>query len=123
VNQVENESWVGEILLGRKPAKTKTYQEERAKRAEIIQLYIKIAFINSTISSQEKRTKAAKTLLKNSTMIAKLRETIEFCYESNGEKPIRVVLMENQRWRIEILPSPSMKTVVVKTPVIEDEGW
>lgn len=120
---METESWVGEILLGRKPAKTKTYWEERAKRAEIINLYVKIAFFNSTISSKEKRKKALLLFVKSPYMVAKLRETIEFCYASNGKKPVRIILMENQQLRMEIIPSTSNRTVVLKSPAIDDEDW
>lgn len=123
MKRVENESWVGEILLGRKPARTKTFQESKEKRAEIIELYVKIAFFTSTIASSERRKKAAQLLLDSKYMIAKLRETIEFCYASNGKKPIRLTLVENQKWRIEIIPSISMRTILIKAPVIEEEGW
>lgn len=123
MKRVENESWVGEILLGRKPARTKTFQESKEKRAEIIELYVKIAFLNSMITSKEKRKKAAKLLLDNEYMIAKLRETIEFCYASNGKRPVRLILVENAKWRIEITPSESMRTILIKAPVIEEEGW
>ena len=120
---VEIESWVGEILLGRKPAKVKAFRETKEKRVEIIELYCKIAFLNCSISSKEKRKKAVELLWKNGDMIAKLRKTIEICYANNGEKPVRLILAENSKWRIDIIPSESMRTILIKVPVIEDDGW
>lgn len=120
---MEDKSWVGEILLGRKPAKVKAFQETKEKRAEIIELYCKIAFLNCSISSKEKRKKAVELLWKNEDMIAKLRKTIEICYANNGNKPIRLILVENSKWRIDIAPSESMRTILIKVPVIEDDSW
>jgi len=120
---VEDKSWVGEILLGRKPAKVKAFRETKEIRVEIIELYRKIAFLNCSISSKEKREKAVELLWKNGDMIAKLRKTIEICYANNGEKPVRLILAENSKWRIDIIPSESMRTILIKVPVIEDDGW
>ena len=114
------EPWVREILLGRKPAKTQAYQDH-SKRREIINLFIKIRAVNAWISPMKDCRLAIELFKRNDTMIAKLKETVEFCYENNRHCHVRITFLRNKQLRIEIVASETKRFVYVRVPVIEDD--